>query len=56
MSHYILLAGLELTEICLPLPPNCWDFKACATMPYGKFKVHFDGGSSIYVHQKFEKS
>ena len=24
-THYIDLAGLELTEICLSLPPKCWD-------------------------------
>jgi hypothetical protein len=24
-SHYITLAGLELIEVHLPLPPKCWD-------------------------------
>ena len=24
-SHYVVLVGLELTEICLPLPPEWWD-------------------------------
>jgi hypothetical protein len=23
--HCVDLAGLEVTEICLPLPPECWD-------------------------------
>jgi hypothetical protein len=26
-------AGLELTEIQLPLPPKGWDLKVCTTMP-----------------------
>ena len=24
-SHNVEQAGLKLTEICLPLPPKCWD-------------------------------
>ena len=24
-THYVDQVGLELTEICLPLPPECWD-------------------------------
>lgn len=24
-SPYVSLANLELTDICLPLPPACWD-------------------------------
>jgi hypothetical protein len=29
-THSVDQAGLELIEICLPLPPKCWDLKACA--------------------------
>ena len=25
-SHYVALAGLELTELYLPLPLKCWDY------------------------------
>lgn len=31
-SHYIVLAGLEIPEICPPLPATCWD-RAYATLP-----------------------
>lgn len=24
-AHYVTLAGLELTEVCLPCPPEYWD-------------------------------
>jgi hypothetical protein len=24
-THFVGLAGLELTDIHLPLPPQCWD-------------------------------
>ena len=24
-AHYVDQAGLELTEICMPLPPESWD-------------------------------
>ena len=24
-THYVAQAGLKLIEICLPLPPECWD-------------------------------
>jgi hypothetical protein len=24
-THFVDPAGLKLTEICLPLPPKCWD-------------------------------
>jgi hypothetical protein len=24
-THNVVQAGLQLTEICLPLPPQCWD-------------------------------
>lgn len=24
-THCVALAGIELTEICLPLPSKCWD-------------------------------
>jgi hypothetical protein len=28
------LAGPELTEIHLPLPPECWDERCAALLPY----------------------
>lgn len=27
--HYVALAGLEPTEICLPLSLLCWDYRVC---------------------------
>ena len=30
-THYVDQAGLRLTEICLLLPPECWDLKVCTT-------------------------
>jgi hypothetical protein len=31
-SQYEAQAGIELV-ILLPLPPKCWDYKACAPVP-----------------------
>jgi hypothetical protein len=33
--------GLELTDICLPLPPEYWDLQASATIPSSKITTVF---------------
>jgi hypothetical protein len=38
-THCIHQAGLELTEICLPLPPKCWDQRHA---PWCPAYHHFD--------------
>ena len=30
--HFVHQAGVKLTEICLPLPPGCWDYR-CVPLP-----------------------
>lgn len=39
-SRYVALSGLELTEVCLPLPPSCGGLKECAsTLSAGFLKI-----------------
>jgi hypothetical protein len=35
-THSVDQAGLELTEICLPLPPECWDLRHVLPPPSSK--------------------
>ena len=35
-AHFIDQAGLELTKICLPLPPKCWNWRHMAPLPGSK--------------------
>jgi hypothetical protein len=30
---FLVQAGLELTEICLPLPPKSWDYRHASPCP-----------------------
>ena len=32
-SHFVVLAGLEFTEFCLPLPPEYWDCRCVSPPP-----------------------
>ena len=41
-------AGLELTEIDLPLLPECWDYRGELPLPGKKFL------KEIYIHMKKE--
>jgi hypothetical protein len=38
-TYYVEQAGLELTEICLPLPPKCWDYMY---VPMGQKNISLD--------------
>lgn len=48
-SYYVALAGLDLSEVCLPLPPEYWGLKVDGTTAW-KLPAIFESFSF-----KFEK-
>lgn len=45
-THYIGQAGIDLTEICLTLPPKYWDLNVCnsSTLPHSQLYLSSGGG------------
>ena len=46
LTVYVDQAGLELTEYCLPLPPECWNLRLVSPHPAAGALLQIDFQSS----------
>ena len=54
-THSVDQPSLKLTEICLPLPPECLELKACVTIIINHYMINKGYASKILQLQFYQE-